>query len=54
MTFNEIILHQFEQKESLQNIVEIVNDTLLLTCYESIQCNSTICLDWRQICNGIC
>jgi hypothetical protein len=53
MSFDEIILNQFEKKESLTYIYKIVNDPSLLTCYEGIQCHSTICLDWRQICDGI-
>jgi hypothetical protein len=45
MRFDEIIIEPFKNKEILANIYEIVNDPSLLTCYEGIQCHSSICLD---------
>ncbi|CAF1660767.1 unnamed protein product, partial [Adineta ricciae] len=51
--FEDIVGHQFEEKESLAEQYDIVNDEFLLTCYEGLRCHSTICLDWREICDGI-
>ncbi|UJR34631.1 hypothetical protein I4U23_027408 [Adineta vaga] len=52
-TFDEILLFQFEEKQPIGDNYDSINDVSLLTCYEGIQCHSTICLDWREICNGI-
>jgi hypothetical protein len=52
LTFNEIILNQFDKKVSLVFVFELLDDEHFLTCYEGMKCNSTICLDWRQICDG--
>ena len=52
MTFDKIILNEFDKKEFLDGTIAIIDDEDLLTCYEGLKCNSTICLDWRQICNG--
>ncbi|CAF2101733.1 unnamed protein product [Rotaria magnacalcarata] len=51
MTFDEIIMSQFKRKQPLSDTYEIVNDPSMLTCYEGLRCHSTICLDWRQICD---
>ncbi|CAF1125053.1 unnamed protein product [Adineta ricciae] len=51
--FDEIISFQFKEKQSLKERYEIINDPSLLTCYEGLRCHSTICLDWREICNGL-
>ncbi|CAF1538437.1 unnamed protein product [Adineta ricciae] len=51
-TFDEIISKQFGKMEQLSFTFEILDDEDLLTCYKGIQCDSTICLDWRQICDG--
>ncbi|CAF3506133.1 unnamed protein product [Rotaria socialis] len=51
-TFDEIVWSQLEERISLENFYEILKNPSLLTCYEGLQCRSTICLDWRQICDG--
>ena len=50
-TFDEIIFNEYDRKESLEDEVEIINTEHLLMCYEGLKCNSTICLDWRRICD---
>ncbi|CAF4227901.1 unnamed protein product, partial [Adineta steineri] len=40
-------------KDPLSEDYTITDDILMLTCYEGLQCHSTICLDWREICDGI-
>ncbi|CAF1210266.1 unnamed protein product [Adineta ricciae] len=44
---------QMTVKRPLNDVLEVIDDISLLTCYQGIQCHSTICLDWREICNGI-
>ena len=52
MIFDEIVISQFKRKQPLKESYEIVNDSSMLTCYEGLRCHSTICLDWREICDG--
>jgi hypothetical protein len=52
MTFDKIITSQFQRKKPLNDKFEILEDPSFLTCYKGIQCDSAICLDWRQICDG--
>ncbi|UJR12447.1 hypothetical protein I4U23_016623 [Adineta vaga] len=51
-TFNEIVRSQNLAKSNLVYAYKIVHDPSMLTCYEGLRCHSTICLDWRQICDG--
>ncbi|CAF1567859.1 unnamed protein product [Adineta ricciae] len=51
VTFDEIIISQFKRKKPLYDNYEIVNHPSMLTCYEGLQCDSVICLDWQQICD---
>ncbi|CAF3050057.1 unnamed protein product [Rotaria socialis] len=51
ITFSDVILTNYLSKNEL-SYEDILNDEYLLICYEGIKCNSTICLDWRQICDG--
>ncbi|CAF3547775.1 unnamed protein product, partial [Adineta steineri] len=50
---NKIIDEQLRAKSPLTKEYTITDDILMLTCYEGLQCHSAICLDWREICNGI-
>ncbi|CAF3526959.1 unnamed protein product [Adineta steineri] len=50
---NEIINNQLGIKYLWAGNYDIIKDASLLTCYEGLRCHSTICLDWREICNGI-
>jgi hypothetical protein len=47
----ELLTERFAAKKNVpENILSITNGT----CYElnGIECNSVICLDWREICDG--
>ncbi|CAF0886145.1 unnamed protein product [Adineta steineri] len=50
---NKIIDGQFLIKYPLSEDYTITDDISMLTCYVGLQCHSTICLDWREICDGI-
>ncbi|UJR18227.1 hypothetical protein I4U23_005126 [Adineta vaga] len=53
---NKIITNQFGSKGLLDifgDVGDLLKDSSFLTCYEGLRCQSTICLDWREICNGV-
>ncbi|CAF1006548.1 unnamed protein product [Adineta steineri] len=50
-SFEQIIMNQFNSKSLMLTPNELFDN---LTCYIGLsQCNALICLDWRQVCNGI-
>ncbi|CAF1129707.1 unnamed protein product [Adineta steineri] len=49
--FEEIVINQFVDKKIRPSMNELFNST---TCYTGLsQCNIPLCLDWREVCNGI-
>ncbi|CAF1656063.1 unnamed protein product [Didymodactylos carnosus] len=54
-SFDNIITQQFALKPTFAYMkrIEVDEKNISLTCYIGLQCNSTLCLDWRQICDGI-
>jgi len=47
----QLLIERFDAKKKVpENILSITNGT----CYElnGVECNSVICLDWREICDG--
>lgn len=50
---DEIVNVNFLMKFNPIDRYDIANDSFLVTCYEGLRCHSTLCLDWREICNGI-
>ncbi|UJR18744.1 hypothetical protein I4U23_005650 [Adineta vaga] len=48
-----IINEQLTAQNRLSLYFDVIKNISLSTCYEGIQCHSIICLDWREICNGI-
>ena len=50
-TFEETINYEFEKRNAEAQHVQVYGDIL---CYITLQCNSgLLCLDWRNICDGI-
>ncbi|CAF1162608.1 unnamed protein product [Didymodactylos carnosus] len=49
-----IVKHQISSHAAKQSVVNIETMSMDdITCYTGLSCNSSLCLDWRQVCNGI-
>lgn len=52
-SFYSLVQDLYWMKDAMLYRYPLLNDRLHLTCYQGLQCHSAMCLDWREICNGV-